>query len=159
MTENPKAKTFNFGDPAAYSRDNELPKPSDDRQDTEKCNDYSRTRPSVGKPFIPYKRFHVLPMPDSLLQSTEVPPAAKLIFGRLCRYAGRKNYSFPTPATIGAEVGLGERQVQKLLSILQSKGFLRREAQFRNGKQISNRIVLLWHQTFEDWENAHPRQG
>lgn len=59
MKQSPKPNGFNFGDPP----------------------------PKVGDPFIPFKRFHVLPMPDPLLESHEIPPAAKLVYGRLCRFA------------------------------------------------------------------------
>lgn len=110
-----------------------------------------RSRPRIGEAFSPYKRFHVLPFPDSLLQSTEFPAGAKLVYGRLCRYAGQKSFGWPTPATLGAEVGLGERQVQKYLDLFEIEGYIRREQKFgSDGRQMSNNIVLLWHASFED---------
>jgi hypothetical protein len=106
-------------------------------------------RPRVGEPFSPMRRFHVLPMPESLLRS-QLPAGAKLVYGRLCRYAGEKNYCWPTPATLAAEVCLGKRQVQNHLRLLEQERFIRREARFENDAQTSNRIVLLWHESFND---------
>jgi hypothetical protein len=123
------------------------------------CNYYGSTRPKVGEPFIPFKQFHVLPMPDSLLQS-ELPAGAKLIYARLCRFAGKKNFAWPTPETLGREVGLCKRQTQKHLRTLERKGFIRREERFIDGSQTSNHYVLLWNQLLEDnWETDRPREG
>jgi hypothetical protein len=159
MTQSPKPKSFPLLDLSAYSTDSESTEPEDDAQGTRKANAYSSRHPKVGESFIPWKRFHVLPMPDSLL-SSELPAGAKLIYGRLCRHAGKKDFAWPTPATLGAEVGFGERQTQKHLRTLERKGFIRREEQFRGGAQTNNRYVFLWNQFLEDnWENDHPREG
>jgi hypothetical protein len=111
----------------------------------------SPPRPKVGEPFSPYYQFHVLPMPDSLLQSRDLPAGAKLVYGRLCRYAGKNTYCWPTPATLAAEVGLGERQVQKHLDLLERTGYIRRKRRFgSDGGQMSNHIILIWHASFKD---------
>lgn len=107
-------------------------------------------RSKIGEPFCPYKKFYVLPVDDSMLQDSTLPAAAKIIYGRLCRYCGKKPYCWPTPETIGREVGLCERQVQKHLKLLEKRGFIRRIPQFGDHhNQESNRIELLWHRSFE----------
>ncbi len=157
MNQSPKAKTFNFSDTDSYSTDHELPEPIDGQHSAEEPNDQGR--PNVGEPFIPYKQFHVLPIPDSMLRDSELPSGAKIVYGRLCRFAGKKSWCWPKPESIGIEVGLGERQIQKYLTLLERKRFIRRQPRFgENGEQTSNRISLLWHHSF-DIEDSLLRDG
>jgi hypothetical protein len=81
--------TVPIGDLALYTADGGLPEHERDQEGTGKCDPDSR-RPKVGEPFIPYRRFYVLPIPDLLLQSHELPAGAKLVYGRLCRHVGKK---------------------------------------------------------------------
>ena len=71
--------------------------------------------PKIGEPFSPYERFHILPMPDSVLRSEELSPGAKLLYGRLCRYVGKNLFCWPAVATLAALLGVGERQIQNYL--------------------------------------------
>ena len=94
-------------------------------------------------------------IPEAMARSRELTPGAKLIYGRLCRYAGADGLCYPAVATLAQEVALGERQVQKHLNTLEAKGFLRRDKHFdRNGGQTTNYYTFLWHQIFEEFENA-----
>jgi|HubBroStandDraft_6_1064221.scaffolds.fasta_scaffold11923_9 hypothetical protein len=158
MTQSPKPKTFNFGNLAHYSQDIGLPEQSHDHRVIGECNDYSSTRSKVGEPFNPWKRFNFLPIPEAMARRKKLPAGAKLVFGRLCRYAGRDGRCWPAVETLAEEVGLGERQTQKHLRTLEQKGFIRTVKRFgADGSQTSNDYIFLWHQIFEDWEKEHPR--
>jgi len=86
-------------------------------------------------------------------RSKELPPAAKLVYGRLRRYAGRNGLCYPAVPTLAAEVALGKRQVQKILRELEAKGFLRCVKRFNtDGDQTSNSYEFLWHRIFDEPE-------
>ena len=112
------------------------------------------TRPKIGEPFNPYKRFNNVLIPEAMARSRELVPGAKMVYGRLRRYAGEDGSCYPAVPTLANEVALGERQVQKHLSSLERQGFLRRASRFsRDGGQDSNFYVFLWHRVFDEWEN------
>lgn len=114
--------------------------------------DTPATRPKIGEPFNPWKRFRFLPVPEAMARYKGLPPGAKLVFGRLLRYAGRDSLCWPSVPKLAEEVGLGVRQTQKYLTALESQGFIRRERQFRDGAQTSNHFTFLWHRIFDEWE-------
>ena len=159
MTQSPKPNSFNFGNLDGYVRDSGSPEPAGDPQATASRDDHISERPQVGAPFIPFKKFLILAIPEAMARIRELPPGAKLVYGRLCRYAGEDGLCYPAVELLAAEVGLGKRQTQKHLKTLQRMGFIFRKARFRNHKQTSNSFVFLWHQIFEDWENEHPKKG
>lgn len=159
MTQTLKPKTFNFSDLSSYSHDDGLPEPAGHQQGTGKRDDYISTRPKIGAQFNPWKRLHFVPIPEAMARSKDLPAGAKLVFGRLCRYAGEDGWCWPGLETLAADVGLGKRQTQKHLRTLEEQGFIRTEKRFRDGRQTSNSYVFLWHQIFEDWEKEHARKG
>ena len=112
-----------------------------------------QTRPRVGEPFNPYQRFNNVLVPEAMARNRELSPAAKLIYGRLRRYAGKDGRCFPRVDTLGEEVGLGERQTQKHLRTLEREGYIRTVERFTaDGAQTSNGYAFLWHPTFDEWE-------
>jgi hypothetical protein len=112
-----------------------------------------RARPKIGEAFNPYKRFHGLWVPEALARRKEVTPGAKLIYGRLMRYAGKDGVAYPRVDTLGEEVGMGERQAQKHLRALEAARLLRIQKRYdRYGGQTSNGYVFLWHSIFDEWE-------
>jgi hypothetical protein len=111
-----------------------------------------RARPKIGEKFNPFNRFHGIWIPEPMALYPQLPPGAKLVYGRLMRYAGKDGFCWPSVLSLAVEVGLGERQVQKHLSTLESDGFIRREKRFRDGAQTSNGYIFLWHLIFDAWE-------
>jgi len=109
-------------------------------------------RPKIGEPFNPFKRFQVLVVPEPLARYRGLPPGAKLIYGRLLRYAGKNTECYPRVDTLGEEVGLGERQAQKHLRKLEVQGFIRTEKRYNAKGQTSNSYWFLWHPIFDEWE-------
>jgi hypothetical protein len=51
--------------------------------------------------------------------------------------------------TLGQEIGVGERQAQKLVAELEGKGLIRRISRFVKGAQTSNAFEFLWHEVLE----------
>jgi len=65
-------------------------------------------------PFNPYRRFTGIFIPESLVRCRWLSAGAKLAWGRLARHAGHDGPCYPTMKILGREIGIGERQVQKL---------------------------------------------
>jgi hypothetical protein len=159
LTQNRKAALFNFGDLDGYSNDSDQPEPIRNRQGNAERSELSLTRPRVGAEFIPYKKFICVLIPEAMARNRDLPPGAKLVYGRLSRYSGKDGRCYPALETLAEEVGLGKRQTQKHLRTLESEGFIRRVERFADRRQTSNRYVFLWHQLFEDWEKEQLRKG
>jgi hypothetical protein len=104
-----------------------------------------------GARFNPYKRFTGIFVPESLLRLSRISPTAKLVYGRLARYAGADGRCFPAVGTLAAEIGLKERRARLCLAELETEKFIRRELQ--DGK--TTRYVFLWHSAFD---GESPRQ-
>lgn len=74
--------------------------------------------------FNPWKLFRGLYVPEWLAERPEVSPGAKLCYGRLLRYAGRKGVAYPSVRTLGKALGVSERQVSRYLSELRKHGLI-----------------------------------
>jgi len=67
-----------------------------------------------------------------------IPEAgAKLVWGRMARYAGKDGQCHPSVKTLGTEVGLGERQTQKYLRELEKEKLINRVSRFAGRAQTS----------------------
>ena len=60
-----------------------------------------------GQPFNPFKRFTGTFIPEDICRYRGLSPNAKLVYGRLCRFAGEHGKAYPSVATLGAESGMG----------------------------------------------------
>ena len=89
-------------------------------------------------------------MPDSILRSKELSPGAKLLYGRLCRFVGKNLYCWPSVAKLASLLGVSDRQIQNYFKELQGKHYLKKGTRFENGGQMTNRIELLWHPSFQN---------
>jgi hypothetical protein len=103
----------------------------------------------VGEPFNPFGLFNGSWIPEVLLRAKGISPGAKLIYGRLTRYAGTDGECYPAVPTLAAEVALSVRQTQKYLSELERVGLIRRIPKISKSGQTSNDYVFLWHTLFE----------
>jgi len=101
-----------------------------------------------GDIFNPYKLFTGLIVPEALAKCPWISPAAKLIYGRLARYAGQDGNCHPAVATLAAEVGLKRRQVQTHLKALEKANLIKRIARRSKDQQLSNGYVFVWHPLF-----------
>lgn len=112
-----------------------------------------------GQAFNPYRMFTGLFVPEALARSDRISAGAKLVWGRLARYAGENGRCYPSVKTLGAEVGLGERQTQKYLVELEKERLIRRRSCFAGRAQTSNTFEFLWHKIFEEGVNDRSGEG
>src|SRR4051812_45895582 len=92
----------------------------------------SETAFEVGQKFNPYKIFTGIFIPEALVRHPGVSPTAKLVYGRLLRYAGQDGHCFPAVSTLAGEIGVKKRRAQDCLAELEAAGFLLRE--FQSGR-------------------------
>lgn len=60
------------------------------------------------------------PVPLWLLMRVGVSNGAKLLYARLMLYAGKNGKAFPRQVTLGADLGVSDRQVRRLLKELEA---------------------------------------
>jgi hypothetical protein len=113
-----------------------------------------RNRPKIGERFNPFKRFTGLFVPEPLARYEGISPGAKLVFGRLARYAGKNGECWPSVEKLASEVGLGERMTRKHLAELKKQGFIETEPRFESRRQTSSWYFFRWHEVFDEWRCA-----
>lgn len=77
--------------------------------------------------------------------------AAKLVYERLVRFAGRDGACFPSQERLGFELGITERQIRRLLTVLEAAGLIRWQTggRTRGGRPKAARYEFLWHPVFD----------
>src|SRR5689334_9247902 len=107
---------------------------------------------AIGQPFNPYKRFPGALIPEPICRYRGVSPGAKLIYGRLCRYAGENGEAFPGMQRLAEETGFGETQARGYVKELERERFIavdRTNRHYRpDGSGGSNNYAFLWHVAF-----------
>lgn len=78
----------------------------------------------------PFKKFLINPIPEGVSRYRGISPGAKLIYGRLYRYAGHNGYAYPSKGELAAEVGMCENQARSYLAELVADHFIRIRKQF-----------------------------
>jgi hypothetical protein len=93
-------------------------------------------------------------------------PGAKLVYGRLCRYAGKNGDAYPALQTLASEVGLAKTQTRKYLRELEAEKFIeidRRNLHYAaSGAGGTYSYWFLWHKAFEGdtgYARKSPRSG
>jgi len=100
-----------------------------------------------GKPYNPWMLSSGLFVHNWLARRPEVSPGAKLVFGRLCQFAGRNGLAWPSHCKLGTELGYSSRQARRLVTELESCGLIRRIGRTReNGSTKSNGYEFIGHQ-------------
>lgn len=100
--------------------------------------------PEPGQEFKPHLVFVGIFTPMALASFPDLSPGAKLCYGALNYFAGRRGKSWPSVPTIAKMLGVVDRQVQRYLVELQDEHFIRRD--FKKGG--STHYVFLWHPCF-----------
>ena len=117
--------------------------------------------PEVGRPFNPYKLFTGAFIPEAVCKYRGLSPGAKLVYGRLCRYAGKDGRVFPAVPTLSEEIGVTANQGRLYLKELERARFLavdRKNKHYRkNGSGGTNTYFFRWHQAFNG-EHGTPRR-
>lgn len=113
--------------------------------------------PTVGEPYNPWRIFVGCIIPDAIARRNDLSPTAKLIFGKLCQFAGKKGQAYPSYSTLADEVGVERRQAMRGVKELVEFGLIRPEGQVKeNGGYASNLYVFLWHRIFFTDDQADP---
>ena len=95
----------------------------------------------IGDPFNPFRMFTGIFIPTGIVRLTTISPGAKLCYGRLMRFAGKRGVCFPSVKTLAVEIAVTERQTQNYLAELQRERLIRKSV--RPG--TSDLIEFLWH--------------
>lgn len=104
----------------------------------------------IGEPFNPYRLFHGVFIPNSLLKYKGISHGAKLCYGRLSQYAGENGYAYPSYKTLANELGMSKRTAIRYCIELEQEGLI--EIVLRKNKKnnfTSNIFRFLWHKLFE----------
>jgi hypothetical protein len=102
--------------------------------------------PEAEEAFNPYKKFNGILIPEGIVRKQKLSFGAKIVYGRLCRYAGASGRCFPAVETLAKEIGVHKRQARRYLKELEKQKFIRRvERVFPDQKQMTNSYVFLRH--------------
>jgi hypothetical protein len=110
----------------------------------------------IGQPFNPFGLFNGIWIAEALLREKGISPGAKLVYGRLARYAGPDGNCYPAVPTLAAEIAMSVRQTQKYLAELERNDLIRRIPRISESGQTSNAYVFLWHPLFEGETRTAP---
>jgi hypothetical protein len=106
----------------------------------------------IGEKFNPYKSFAGIFVPEHICKYRGLSLGAKMIYGRLCRYAGEDGAAYPSVPTVAKELGIGETQARAYLRELEGKRFIEVDRKHRhysaNGIGGSSSYSFLWHAAF-----------
>jgi hypothetical protein len=80
----------------------------------------------IGARFNPWKRFNGVFVPLGLLAYPGLSDGAKLLYGRLCMYAGKQGICYAWRDTIAEDMGIHVGTVARQLNELTEAGFIRR---------------------------------
>jgi Helix-turn-helix domain len=120
-----------------------------------KCNPVAEERQpfAVGEPFNPYKMFNGIFIPDSICRWEYLSPGSKLVYGRLCRFAGKNGKAYPSIAALSKGIGISPKQARRYVRELEDEGFVRPQ---RAAGRASH-YAFIWHSAFN--ETAIPNAG
>jgi hypothetical protein len=108
-----------------------------------------------GDRFNPYRFFHGVHIPDVLV-AADMSWGAKVVYARLCRFAGDRGYAFPKQDTLAAALGISSRQIRTYLAELEETGLIRRE---KGGPGQASRYVFLWADLFHSAFHSYSDEG
>jgi hypothetical protein len=100
------------------------------------------------------RRFQDFRVETALLKS-DLSTYERMVYVVLCSYASREGECFPSLETVASGSGCSVRQVQRALRVLEEKGVLRCQAQYRpqDKRQTANVYSLL------GFPNGQPEKG
>lgn len=95
----------------------------------------------IGEPFNPYRVFQGAFAPFWLLEHPALGAGAKICYIRLLGFAGRDGRCYPSMTTLGAGLGVSERQARDYVRELQRVGLIGVD---QRGLRRTNVYVFLW---------------
>ena len=103
-----------------------------------------------GEIFNPYNLFVGAHIPNSVLRRTDISSTAKLVFARLCQYAGQNGECYPSLETLGIEIGKSTSHIQRAIQELIGVGLVERESP-TGADRLSHkttRYLFRWDESF-----------
>ena len=100
----------------------------------------------------PKKLFHGAFIPNWLLMRAEISFGAKLVYARLCQYAGDNALCYPHQKTLATEIGTNKRQIIRIIHELKEYALIEIN---RVGLKCTNRYKFPFHQ----WMEKHIIRG
>lgn len=101
--------------------------------------------PKIGDWFNPSEMFEGIYIVNPILRFKGLSPGAKIVWGRLYRFAGKKGKIFPAMQTVADDIGMSRKQARRYLHELVDMKFLALVAD----KGHSNDYHFCWHSAFE----------
>ncbi|MUM78676.1 hypothetical protein GKC30_13630 [Pseudodesulfovibrio sp. F-1] len=110
----------------------------------------------TGQRFNPYRLFNGMFLPNLVARTRLLSPTDKLVWARLCQFAGGNGLCFPSFTRIAHELGISRSGAIKSVKSLVDKGFLEKHipSGAELGNQKTNRYYFLWHPIFDEPFNA-----
>ena len=114
-----------------------------------------------GQRFNPYRLFIGMFLPNIVARTRLISPTDKLVWARLCQFAGENGLCFPSFRRIAFEIGISRSGAIKSVNSLVEKGFLEKHVpdDVELGNQKTNHYYFLWHPVFDEAFEAPSTQS
>lgn len=121
-----------------------------------------------GQAFNPFRQFNGAYVPEEILRMAGLSEGAKLLYGQLCRYAGRDGNAYPSYRKLAEDMASQPRKIMRLAKELSGYRLVEvRKRTDERGRQRSNAFVFIWHEAFYpkapdvrlDGEIVNPEDG
>jgi hypothetical protein len=100
------------------------------------------TKEVEGVAFNPYRRFTYAPVPNWLLERTDVSHGPKLMYGKLVQHAGKRGVANPRRKILAKELGISIQQTDRYIAELVDLKLIRVQ---QLGRNRANRYFFLEH--------------
>lgn len=104
----------------------------------------------------PYRKFVGSFAPNWLLRRKEIGSMGKLVYARLCQYAGDRGVAFPRIDVVASELGSSTKTVERAISELKGAGLLKVT---RRGFMKSNLYSFLHHPWMDEGDDLVREEG
>jgi hypothetical protein len=104
-----------------------------------------------GEDFNPYKVFNGVFIPNCIVEATDIPPSAKLLYGLLSSYAGQNGKCYPPQSELAEKLNLKEDTIKRILYLLSDTGYIKiiNPEGIDRLRHYNNSYKFLWKDNFE----------
>lgn len=109
----------------------------------------------IGQVFNPFGLFTGCFIPDCIFYDHRLSPSAKLLYGRLLRYAGKHGIAWPKQSTLADEMGLSNNQIIILLKELENNKYIiiEKPSGIDRLQHKPNKYHFIWNESLEKFSN------
>ena len=105
----------------------------------------AETRLNIGDRFNPSEKFDGIFIVNPILKYKGLSPGAKLVWGRLYRFSGKKGLIYPRVSLVADDIGLSIKQARRYLHELVEAKFMEIDPDAGH----SNNYHFIWHSAYE----------